>query len=191
MQKTNISQIELIQVKLNELEELKKTSKFWNIDKNQGELLSKIILERKPKNILEIGTSNGYSTLYLAKNLNSNSSITTIEINDERFEIAKKNFEDCKIKNIIQVKGEITEILNSNKLKNQKFDLIFLDAMQREYLNLIKTFEKNTLLENEAIIIADNVLSHGNMKEFIEYMEKNYDTKVLDIGKGLLIAAKK
>ncbi len=191
MQKSNNSKVELITNKLLQLENLKKTSKFWNISKEQGEILAKTILERKPKNILEIGTSNGYSTLYLAKNLDMNSKITTIEINDERYEIAKKNFSDCNIKNIIQIKGEILEILNNTKLKNEKFDFIFLDALQREYLNLIKIIEEQNLLTKNGILIADNVLSHGNMAEFIKYMQEKYKTEIIELDDGFLIAENK
>lgn len=191
MQKSNNSQFVLINDKLNELENLKKTSKFWNIDKEQGEFLLKIVIDKNPQSILEIGTSNGYSTLYLAKNLSSSSKITTIEINDERFEIAKQNFNDCKIQNIIQIKGEITEILNSNKLDNMKFDFIFLDAMQREYLNIIKAIEQKNILTKDVTIIADNVLSHGNMKEFIEYMQKNYTCEIIKLGGGFIIGERK
>ena len=198
-EKINISKSELIENKLNELEFAKNHNKYWNITKEQGDFLSKIILEENPKNILEIGTSNGYSTLYLAKNLNEISHITTIEVNTERFEISKKNFEDCNLnQNITQIKGEITEILNSeildnitNNMNNSKFDFIFLDAMQREYLNIIKQLEEKRLLTNNAIIIADNVLSHGNMSEFKEYMNKNYKkTSIIDLGGGFLIAKK-
>lgn len=191
MQNKINSKSKLIELKLNELEELKKTSKFWNIEKKQGEILSNLVFEKNPTSILEIGTSNGYSTLYLVKNLNQNSTLTTIEVNEDRLKIAKKNFEDCKISNIIQIHGEITQILSSKKLSNQKFDFIFLDAMQREYLNLIKTFENENMFLDNITITADNVLSHGNMTQFLEYMQKNYDTKIENIGKGLLIANKK
>jgi len=191
MQKSNNSKVELITNKLIELENLKKSSKFWNISKEQGEILAKIILERKPKNILEIGTSNGYSTLYLAKNLEFDSKITTIEINEQRYDIAKNNFSDCNIQNIIQLKGEILEILNNETLKNQKFDFIFLDAMQREYLNLIKIIEKQNLLTQDGMLIADNVLSHGNMALFIKYMKEKYNTQILEIDDGFLIAENK
>ena len=191
MSKNNYSKEKTIQDKLDELELIKKNNKFWNISKEQGEILAKIILNKKPKNILEIGTSNGYSTLYLAKNLEKDSKITTIEVNDERYEIAKNNFSDCNIKNIIQIKGEILEILNTDILKNEKFDFIFLDALQREYLNLIKIIEEQNLLTTNGIIIADNVLSHGNMAEFIKYMQEKYKTEIIEIDDGFLIAENK
>jgi len=191
MQKSNNSGVELITNKLIELENLKKSSKYWNISKEQGEILAKIVFEKKPQNILEIGTSNGYSTLYLAKNLDKDSKITTIEVNDQRYEIAKNNFSDCNLQNISQIKGEILEILNTNILKNEKYDFIFLDAMQREYLNLIKIIEKQNLLTKNGILIADNVLSHGNMTEFIKYMQEKYKTKIIELDDGFLIAENK
>ena len=89
-----------IDKKIQELEILSSNSKFWNITKEQGEFLSSLVLKKQPKNILEIGNSNGYSTLHLIKNLNINSKLTTIEVNDERLNAAKKNLKklSCKHK---------------------------------------------------------------------------------------------
>ena len=71
---------------------------FWNISWSLCNFLSNIIKIKQPQNILEIGTSNGFSTICIAKGANKNSSITTIEINKERSQIAKKKFSKSKFK---------------------------------------------------------------------------------------------
>lgn len=173
--------------KLKELEDSSSKSKFWNITWLQGKYLSNLVKLKKASNILELGTSNGYSTLHLAKNLDKTGKITTIEIEEERFELAKKNFKEVGInEQICQIKGEIVEILENKKLK-EKFDLIFIDAAHKEYekiLNLI--IEQNIALEN-AIIIFDNVISHKYMDEFVEKTSRIYNTNIINIGGGFLV----
>ena len=94
----DFSNKKLILNKLKKLEELKKKITYWNISFEQGNFLSNLVLEKKPENILEIGTSNGFSTLFLALNLDAKCNLTTIEINKNRFEEAKRNFEECNLK---------------------------------------------------------------------------------------------
>jgi len=186
----NNSKLIKIENKLKELHLISLKHKFWNISEKQGEILAQFVKEKNPKNVLEIGTSNGYSALYILKYLDENSILTTIEVDKDRFEIAKKNFAECDINNINQINKEIMEIIELKELENKHFDFIFLDAMQRKYLTIVQEFEKQHIITNNTLIIADNVLSHKNMKEFIEYMQKNYNTEIININDGFLIAKK-
>ena len=81
-------------------------------------------------------------------------------------------------------------MIENNKI-NGKFDFIFLDAAQRMYLYLIKKLEKFNLLKDNFTLVADNVLSHNNMSEFLEYMKENYECSILEIDSGFLVASKK
>ena len=79
------------------LAELEKTQKeFWNVPRKTGVLLNMFIKMMNAQNVLEIGTSNGYSGLWLAKALKeTGGKLTTIEYYDKRQSIAIENFKKC------------------------------------------------------------------------------------------------
>ena len=79
--------------------ELEKTQKeFWNISRVTAEFLYNLIVESKSQNVIEVGTSNGYSGIWIAKALKkTGGKLTTIEFYDKRLDIAKENFEKCGV----------------------------------------------------------------------------------------------
>lgn len=180
---------ELILSKLIELEDLKEKSskKYWNISYGLGEKLAELVGSLKPENILEFGTSNGFSTLWLSLESDDGCNIYTIEVDKIRFEEANKNFSECGLDNIHQLHGEIFEILTTYDF-NVMFDLVFIDAMQKSYLDLMKLIEKKGILSENVVVIADNIVSHGTTKDFVEYMRKNYKCEIIDIDSGFLVA---
>ena len=156
--------------------------KFFNISKNQGAILQNFVELKNPKNILEIGTSNGISTIFLAKNLKENSLITTIEIDKKVYEIAKKNFEILNLKNIKQILGDVFEVLKSTEKhfkENEIFDLVFLDACQKDYKILVEEFFKKKLVNEKTFFICDNVDTH-NLLDFIKYVKQNFGFVIND-----------
>lgn len=121
-------------------------------------MLSKMIL---PKFILEIGTFTGYSAICLAKGLQENGKLITIEIDDELESMAKKYFEKAGIQHSIEQRiGAALEIIPT---LNQIFDLVFIDAHKPEYPAYYNAvFDK---LKSGGYIIADNTLWSGKVLE--------------------------
>jgi predicted O-methyltransferase YrrM len=161
---------------------------FSNITKSQGEFLSELVSIYKPKSILEIGTSNGYSTLWLLLSLKSNSNlnskITTVEINENRFKIAKENFSKVdENKQIISINDDVMKFLDNN---HEKFDFIFLDANQENYTNIIEKIIEKKVLCDDFVIVCDNMLTH-NMDSFNSFMEKHFETHLVKVGSGFLV----
>jgi len=140
----------------------------------QGNFLSIISKIKKPKNVLEIGTYTGYSTICIAEGLDKKGTIHTIDKNEELIEIQNKYFELSNYRNQIkQYTGEALKIIPSMKLN---FDLIFLDADKENYSNYLK--KVSPLLNKGGILISDNVLWHGKVLD----ENRNYDktTKLID-----------
>ncbi len=127
----------------------------------QGQVLTMLSKMIQPENILEIGTFTGYSAICLAKGLQKNGKLITIEINDELESIATTYFKKAGLTNSIEQRiGEATQIIP--KL-NRTFDLVFIDADKRDYttyFNLV--FEK---VKPGGYIIADNTLWNGKVVE--------------------------
>lgn len=167
-----------------QLEKLKSEKKrLWNIEWEVGEFLNFLTSTIKPKNTLEFGTSNGFSTIWLSIN---SKQIYTLESRKNIIEEAKLNFKKANINNIKIIEGPALESIK--KLKKIKFDLIFIDANKEQYIDYIKYLEKNNLLSKKSIIIADNILSHQKTtKKYTDHVMKKYNSFILKIGKGLCI----
>jgi caffeoyl-CoA O-methyltransferase len=120
------------------------------------EILSKIIM---PTYILEIGTFTGYSALCLAKGLQQNGFLHTIELREEDSAIAKSYFaKSSQCHQIILHTGNALDIIPQLK---ETWDLIFIDADKTNYIN----YYELTLprLKKGGVILADNVLFHGDV----------------------------
>lgn len=182
--------MDLIDSQLLYLQNKKNNSKNWNISWNLGVFLSNLIDIKSPKCVLEVGTSNGFSTLFIAKSLNPTSIIYTVDINEERLKDAKQSFNLCNLKNIYPICDDIEKVLQNFKFK-EKIDFLFLDALQKDYLKLIKIALQKKLLTNDCLIVCDNILSGSKMNDFLKYMRLNFECEFVDIDSGFLVAKNK
>ena len=178
----------------NTFAELEKTQKeYWNIARETANFLNLLIKTANSKKVLEIGTSNGYSAIWLALALKeTNGHLTTIEYWEKRQSVAKENFKICKVDDIITpIIGSAFDVMENLYQNGEKFDFIFLDANKAEYLGYFEIADK--MLEKGGIITADNVLSHEQkVKPFVEAIKNraDYQSEILNLPAGLLIARK-
>ncbi|WP_319522050.1 O-methyltransferase [uncultured Desulfosarcina sp.] len=166
-----------------------KSKKYLNITRDTGEFFTVLVKATKAKNILELGTSNGYSTLWLASALPENGTVTTIERSEQKAKEAKANFERTNLLERIQLLiGNASDLLNDLK---GEFDIIFLDADRSAYISFIPHILR--LLKSGGIMICDNAFSHEEeLKEFMEFFinRSEYTTCLVPVGKGEFIACK-
>ena len=186
-----ITYSENIEEKLHELEKTQKN--YWNIARETANFLSILIKTANSKNVLEIGTSNGYSAIWLALALKeTNGHLTTIEYWEKRQSIARENFKICGVDSLITpIIGSAFDVMEEMLKNGQKFDFIFMDANKEEYIGYFEYADK--MLEKGGIITADNVLSHElKVKPFVdEIMSRpDYQTEILNLPAGLLLARK-
>lgn len=155
---------------LHEMERIAKKQGLPSIGPVKGKIVTDIIDKYKPKRILEIGTLHGYSAILMANLLPDDGKLITMEKDTNLFGIAIKNVEDAGLSHVIEVIN--TDGLNGiPQLQNQKFDLMFLDAIKSDYLKYLKLAEENNLLNNKVVIVADNVLLYENeMQDYLEYV---------------------
>jgi predicted O-methyltransferase YrrM len=125
----------------------------------QGSLLTLLSKLIRPARILEIGTYTGYSALCLANGLPEHGVVHTIEINDELERLAASFFEESGLRErIVQHIGDAEEIIPQLV---EEFDLVFIDADKRKYLNHYNLlFPK---VKMGGVIIADNTLWAGKV----------------------------
>ena len=169
---------------------------------SQSQFLHLIIKISNIKKILEIGTFTGLSTLSMALALSDDGKIIALDKNEETNKVAidffKKAKQDHKIKTLIKPALE-----SLDEIKNEKFDLVFIDA---DKMNYIEYYERSLkLLNKNGLIIIDNVLWYGevvnennndkftkNIKEFNSHISK--DTRVekliIPLGDGMTVCRK-
>ncbi len=181
------------------LVELEKTQKqFWNLDRYCANFLHELILMKNAQNVLEIGTSNGYSGIWILKALEiTKGKLTTVEFWEKRQSVARSNFEILGLKNLVEPKiGSAIVVLEDllseieNKKRN-KFDFVFIDANKKEYLSYFKLVDK--ILEAGGVIVADNILSHKEkVAPYVEYLQnnQNYSSDIMEIGTGMMLSVK-
>ena len=139
----------------------------------QGRVLSMLSQMIQPKRILELGTFTGYSALCLAEGLSENGKLITIEHNDEMEDSIRRNLALSPLGEKIELKiGEAKEILKQlgneianqlkeNSEKQEKFDLVFIDADKKEYCDYLDLVLP--LMQEGGWILADNTLWDGHI----------------------------
>ncbi len=125
----------------------------------QGRLLATISKMVKPKKILEIGTFTGFSSLCLAEGLTDDGELHTIELRSDDAAIAQNFFSQSAFEKQIFV--HVGNALEMIPQLQKNWDLVFLDADKVNYLTYYQLLIEQ--LKPGAIIVADNVLFHGDV----------------------------
>ncbi len=173
--------------------ELEKTQKqFWNVARVTGEFLNLLIRTAKSQSVLELGTSNGYSGIWIGKALKeTGGKLKTVEFYAKRIEPARENFAKCGVLDVITtVEGSAIKILEYLP-EDEKFDFVFIDANKSETLRYFELIHPH--LVAGGILAVDNVLSHREkVQPFIEAIgaHADYENTVLTLPAGLSLARK-
>ena len=168
-----------------------RADKMLNITPETGELLALLVQATKARRVLEIGTSNGYSTLWLAeavKGLSGN--VVTLEVSAAKAELARRNFERSGLSP--WVRQEVTEA--GQFLAQQPpahVDLLFLDADRQQYVAWWPWIQR--VLTPGGLLVVDNAVSHA--PEIESFLAEVQDTPgwrslVVPIGNGEFVALK-
>jgi predicted O-methyltransferase YrrM len=169
------------------------------ITKETGELLNMILRLKNAKNMLEVGTSTGYSTIWCAEAISENEGkIITIEQNPEKIKRANENFLKAEIINSVIIKQglalDIIKELNHQEKYQNFFDFVLIDADKEniiEYFDLILP-----MVSPGGVIVTDNMLYpekyRQDMKKFSNYLKTNSRLRTITspIGNGEEITIK-
>lgn len=163
--------------------------RMLNITPDTGEFLELLIRATDSKRILEIGTSNGYSTIWLANAVRATGGhVTTLEFSDYKVGLAKGNFKRSELSSLITlVHTDAGAFINQPGIA--PFDLVFLDSERPEYLGWWPRLK--TLVRDGGLLVADNATSHaGEMKDFMSLVraDASFLTSLAPIGNGEFLA---
>lgn len=175
------------------LKALEKTQRdFWNISRPTALFLHNLIKNEGFISGIEVGTSNGYSGIWLGKAFKANGGkLTTIEFYEKRYSIAAANFEKCGVSDVITIRpGEACKVLEYLP-DDFKVDFAFVDANKRESVDYFRLIHPH--LKVGGIYTCDNVLSHKEkVQTYIDAINAHPDYRhmVLDLPAGLSFARK-
>ncbi|HIO29617.1 O-methyltransferase [Marinobacter salarius] len=167
-----------------------KDRKYLNITRDTGEFLSVLIKAGAVRQVLEIGTSNGYSTLWIASALPEDGHVTTLEVSPFKISQAKSNFKRANLDHKITVvqMGAVDYLGQASRL----YDLVFLDADRASYVQVVDQIV--SLIRPGGILVCDNAVSHAEeLREFIDFVDSTggFTTTTVPVGKGEFVACKK
>ena len=173
--------------------------KRMQVDPSQCYFLHLIIKISNIKNVLEIGTFTGLSALSILLALPNDGKLIALDKNEETNKVALNFFKKANQDHKIETK--IKPALESlDELKNNKFDMVFIDA---DKMNYKKYYEKSLgLTKQGGLIIIDNVLWHGevadeknndiftiNIREFNKFVseDKRVEQIIIPLGDGMTV----
>ena len=188
-----------------EMEEYASEHNIPIIEKPSITFIMKYIKANHIKNILEIGSAIGYSSILMAS-VSPEITITTIERDNTRYMECLKNVKKCHFESKINVVYQ--DALDVN-LSGVKYDMIFIDAAKGQYTKFFEKFQY--FLNDGGVIISDNLKFHGyvgnpkddlsknlkglvtKLEDYITFLKENkdFETTFYDVGDGLSVSVKK
>ena len=154
----------------NKIRKVKDVAKNSAKNAKFGKLLYRIIQFYKPNNILELGTSLGISSLYLAK-ANQKSQVFTFEGCPETANVAEQSFKKLNANNINITLGDFNKTLDSKLEEIKTIDLVFIDGNHKEKPT-INYFEKCLKYSNnDTIFIFDDIHWSVGMEKAWNYIK--------------------
>jgi predicted O-methyltransferase YrrM len=168
-----------------------RAGRMLNITPDTGEFLAVLVKATRARRILEIGTSNGYSTLWLADAAAAiDGAVSTVEMSAAKIELARANFERAGLATrISQHAGDAGALLHT--LEDGAFDLVFLDSQRSAYLDWWPDLKR--VLRAGGLLVVDNATSHAQeMAAFTDAVKADdgFTTSLVPVGKGEFLAVK-
>jgi predicted O-methyltransferase YrrM len=168
-----------------------RAQRMLNITRDTGEFLSVLIRATNARQVLEIGTSNGYSTLWLAEALSdSGGLVTTVEYAEHKYRLAQQTFARTPLAARIEaIHADAGDLLA--KTADGFYDLIFLDSERSAYPGWWPDLKR--ILRPGGLLVVDNALSHvEQMAPFKALVDGDsaFTTCLVPVGKGEYLATR-
>ncbi|MFN8344386.1 MAG: class I SAM-dependent methyltransferase [Spirosomataceae bacterium] len=165
--------------------------RWRNLEPESAAFISILVRSQQSKWVLELGTSNGFSTLWLADAVTgTDGKLVSVEIDKNRTELAEKHLSRFRLLTAVElITADAKDYLATAEAI---FDLIFLDAERSSYVAYWPHLRR-LLTQKGALLIVDNVLSHKNeVASFISLIEQEagFVFSIVPLGAGLLLVTK-
>lgn len=151
------------------LKRLEKTAKqYTNIAPENGQFLSILLRSIQAKSVLEVGTSNGYSSIWLAAALkDTGGKLITLEFDAKRAAAAEAHLQEAGLDALVEVR--LGNALEEIPKCDATFDLVFLDAEKGEYLRYLELVLPK-IRPGGLIVADDTVTMRDEMLDYVEFV---------------------
>jgi predicted O-methyltransferase YrrM len=161
-----------------------------NVEPDTAQLLGVLVRATRARRVLEIGTSNGHSTLWLADAAEAiGGRVETLDIDPRRTELARANLERAHLSAIVECRT-LGAAQALGEYPDAAWDFVFLDAERPEYPGYWPNLRRT--LAPGATLAIDNAISHeSELKRFNRLLgdDEHLSTALVPIGAGLIVAA--
>ncbi|HEY1518485.1 MAG TPA: O-methyltransferase [Solirubrobacteraceae bacterium] len=165
--------------------------RFRNVEPPTAELLGVLIRATGARRILELGTSNGYSTIWLADAAQATGgSVISVEVDSERTELARENLRRAGLADRVELRTEDATATLARSA-DAEWEFVFLDAERPAYPGYLRDLVRT--LTPGGVLAVDNVESHA--QELVEFTslieaEPELTQTVVPVGAGLRLAVR-
>lgn len=161
--------------------------RMLNLEPETAELVSILARSIGARRVLEIGTSNGYSTIWLAASIGPlGGRVISIDRSPEKQQMARENLSRAGLADYVDLRcGDATEVVAALP---GPFDFVLFDADRKSAPEQLKTLLPK--LESKALVLADNALSHpAEIADYIRMIDslEDFQHTVVPVGKGLSV----
>ncbi len=166
-----------------------RAQRMLNITRDTGEFLAVLVRATRARDILEIGTSNGYSTLWLADAAGADGEVTTVELQGAKYAMAVENFARAGLRDRIDaLNADAGEVLRM--AGDAAYDLVFLDSDRSQYEAWWPEIRR--VLRPRGLLVVDNAVSHAHeMAGFAQAVKDDgFLCSLVPVGKGEFLATR-
>jgi caffeoyl-CoA O-methyltransferase len=152
----------------------RKGYQFWSVPRKDGEFLHLLIKATRARNVLELGTSHGFSAIWMGLGLEETGGrLTTIEIDRERHELARRHLTDAGLlQRVSLIKGDAhAEVI---RLAGP-FDFVFMDADKEGQADYFNKLYPKKIASGGILAVHNAVRQASSMKDYLDMIRKHPD----------------
>ena len=156
---------------LKQLHDFGRQNRMLNVPPQDGRFLQMLVRMNDAKSVLEVGTSNGLSAIWMALGLKeTGGKLVTLEIDPEKVKLAGENFRKAGVEELIRlVEGDALKTLPTLK---GSYDLVFLDAAKEQYKEYLDAVWER--IPAGGVIVAHNAVAQAAaMQDYLDHVNKH------------------
>ncbi len=148
--------------------------RYWSTPRKDAEFLNLMVKATRAVNVLEVGTSQGYSAIWMGLALEeTRGRLTTIEIDTGRHALAQRNVREAGLAGrVTLIRGDAHREIAGLK---GPFDFVFLDADKDGQMDYFKKLYPNKLAPGTIIAVHNAISAAGDMKDYMDMIRRNKD----------------
>jgi caffeoyl-CoA O-methyltransferase len=155
---------------------------FWSVPRKDGEFLHFLVKATRARNVLEIGTSQGFSAIWMGLALEETGGrLITIEIDKERYDLARRHVSEAGLsQRVTLIKGDAhAEVVKLER----PFDFVFLDADKEGQLDYFNKLYPKKLVPGGILAVHNAILQASSMRDYLQMIRKHtdFDTVTLSV----------